>query len=279
MSEQINIDIKIQSADAAESIGQMNKALKDLKSAQESVDRSSPDFKKLADAINKTEGRIGDLNDSFKTLTGSGVERFRASLGLAGEGLRNLDWDKFKIGIKGATQAFGGLKAALSALGIGLIVSAVTYLIENFEELKNSSGLLGTAIRAIGDIITSLIDGFYKLTDAIGLTNHAIEKQSELAIEKAKETEVVVNERYDKEIKLAEAAGKSTLDIEKEKSRAVLATLKTQVDAIIAVAKANGSYSDDQLKQLKDLTKQANDIRTNLLVSEIKDNKKKNADL
>jgi len=58
------------------------------------------------------------------------MERFKSSLSLVGEGISNLDFGKFKTGIKGATTAFGGLKTALASLGIGLIIQAK----ENFFE-------------------------------------------------------------------------------------------------------------------------------------------------
>jgi len=272
------VEQAINYSEAAQGVGELNKAMKQLKSAQELVDKSSPKFKALQDAINKTEGRVGDLNDSFKTLTGSGMERFRSSIGLVGEGMTNLDWGKFSGGIKGATKAFGGLKGALGALGIGLIIKAVSYLIDNFDDLKNSTGLVGQVFRGIGDIITSVTSKISEFTDWIGLTNNALEKQSEKAIEGAKKTSEAVTKKYDQEIKEAEAAGKSTIKLEREKANAVLATLKIQADAIIALGKANGSFTEEQLKNLTELTEQGKQIKSDLKVAEEKDAKKQKED-
>lgn len=270
---EVFVENAIAASKSASNMKELTKAMKDLKSAQEKVDKSSPNFKKLQKAINDTEGRVGDLNDSFKTLTGSGMERFRASMGLVGEGISNLDFDKFKTGIKGATTAFGGLKTALASLGIGLIIQAISYLISHFDELKNSTGLVGTIFRGIGDIISFVTDKISEFTDAIGLTNNALEKQTKKTIEGAQEQKEILEDRYDKEIELAKAAGKNTLKLEKEKQIAILKTLKTQLDAIIAAAKANGHWTEEQIKQVQEIGKAHADIMHEMKVAEVTDAK------
>lgn len=272
---EVFVENAIVAAKSASNMKELTKAMKDLKSAQEKVDKSSPNFKKVQKAITDTEGRVGDLNDSFKTLTGSGMERFKSSLSLVGEGISNLDFGKFKTGIKGATTAFGGLKTALASLGIGLIIQAITYLISNFDELKNSTGLIGTVFRGIGDIISFVTDKISEFTDALGITNNAIEKQSAKTIEAAKKQQETLTERYDKEIELAKAAGKNTTKLEKEKQIAILKTLDVQLKAIIAVAKANGHWTKEQIEQVQEIGKLAADASQQLKLVEINDIKEK----
>src|SRR5574343_730105 len=257
----INVKVAIETANAANSIGEINKSLKELKSAQESVDRSSPDFKKLSDAINKTEGRIGDLNDKFKTLTGSGVEKVNASLGLMSEGFKNLDFDKFKIGLQGTTMSFKALSAAVAATGIGLLIQGISYLINNFDKLKNSGGFIGKMFSAIGDAISFVTDIITKFTDKIGLTESALEKQGEALktnAEKAKEALEGQTNEYDRQIKAAEAAGKSTLDIEIAKQEAIVETNKKLVEQTIAYVRSGGKLTEEQNKLL---TEQLNAIK------------------
>ena len=246
----------IATANAATKVGDLNKALKDLKSSQELVDKSSPKFGELQTAITDTEDKLGNMNDSFKTLTGSGVERFKSSLGLVKEGIGNLDFGKFATGIKGATKAFGGLKAALASLGIGLIIAAVSYLIENFDDLKNSSGILGKALSFIGDIISTIIDALKYLADALGIIDLAQEarvKAAEDGIVSEKKAQEATENRYDAEIGYAKAAGKNTFELEKKKQQAIQESLLAQAAGVKAVAELNGKFTDDQIKQYSEL--------------------------
>ena len=74
------LEIKIEAAEAAKTVGDLRKSLKGLIDQQATVAQGSDEWKKLTKAINETEGKIGDLQDSFATLKGSGIERATASL-------------------------------------------------------------------------------------------------------------------------------------------------------------------------------------------------------
>src|SRR6187549_2341985 len=96
----IELQTKIDTANSAQSLGGITKSLKELISLQSQVGANSAEFKKLSKAINDTEGKLGDLKDSFNTLRGSGVERLNASFGLLREGVSNLDTEKVGIAFK-----------------------------------------------------------------------------------------------------------------------------------------------------------------------------------
>lgn len=275
----INVKVAIEAADASKSLGDINKSLKQLKAAQEDVDRSSPDFKKLTDAINKTEGRIGDLNDKFKTLTGSGVEKVNASLGLMGEGLKNLDFDKFKIGLQGTTMSFKALGAAVAATGIGLLISGISYLITNFDELKKSGGFVGKMFTAIGNAITFVTDLITKFSDKLGFTNSKLEKQGEALItnaEKAKEALEGQTDEYDRQIKVAEASGKSTVKLEIGKQEAIVKTNKALVEQTIAYVRSGGKLTEEQNKLLTEQINAIKNAKAEEVVITEKAEKKKN---
>ena len=126
---EVLLNYKIDTADSAKSISALTKSLKDLKSLQERYGQEgTKGFEKLSDAINKTEGRLGDLNDRFNTLRGSGVERLNTSVGLLTEGFQSFDTDKIKIGLQ-------GLGSAMSAIPIFLLVEGLKLLAENAKEL------------------------------------------------------------------------------------------------------------------------------------------------
>lgn len=240
--------------------------------------------------IEKTKNKIGDFSDKLRTLDGSKVERIRASFGLVQEGLLNLDFDKVKTGIGGATQAFGGLGKAIIATGIGAIVVAVGLLIANFDKLKNFIPGLGAAFEFIGDIIGNVKDGILAFTDAIGLTDSktasATEKilsdrerlkkdldfQEKEAIENARkngeDTQKVVDEYRNKRIK----ASQDVIDqLEKQKqSSKVLSdkmekTYQDEIDAIreinIEAQKQANDAADEAKKKAEEEAKEAEQRR------------------
>ena len=200
------IDIKINAAQAASSVAELKKSLKALKDEQLNVEAGSLQFKKLSQAINDTEGKIGDLTDSFNTLKGSGIERTNASLGLLREGFQNFDLEKIKIG-------FNGIGAAMSAVPIFLLVEGFKYLIEDFKEVV-----------AFGK---QLFDIFSDEERAIKSLNRELELQ--------KETTAKLSKEISREIEIMEAQGASHSKILAKKKELI----QTQIDEAVATAKLN----------------------------------------
>jgi hypothetical protein len=119
--------------------------------------------------VNDLKDKIDDLNDSSKTLKGTGFEMLKGGFAQVEEGLMNLDFDKVKTGLVSmvegfksmgsqAMAAFKGIKGAIAATGIGLLVIA-----------------LGT-IYAYWDDIKGVVDGL----------TPELKKQNELAAERVK---------------------------------------------------------------------------------------------
>jgi hypothetical protein len=108
----------------------------------------------------------------------------------------------------GITKAF---KIALASTGIGALILAVGYLIANFDKLKTSGGLVGQAIRGIGDVINLTIGLFKQLTDVLGLTDFAY---SEFAERTAKNNDIILEKmekQHKRKLALMEIQGKETL--------------------------------------------------------------------
>lgn len=201
-----------------------------------------------AQRVEALRNQLDDLQDQTQSLRGSGVEKLSTSMGLMREAFTNADPGKLGIAMK-------GLGMAMKAIPIFLIIEGIKYLIENFDKLKNSSGLLGKVFSFIGDIVSALIQGFKDLTDWLGLTNNAIEDNAEVTIQAAKDAQAATTDRYDAEIKLARAAGKETLDLEVKKQQAIIDSAKIQFEAIKAVAAANGEVTEEQKKKVQELGK------------------------
>ena len=116
------------SAKVGTSINELKKRFKELK-VELSNAADPKEFARLSKELNDVEGQIGDMNDAANLATGSGIEQLQKGLGLVGEGFRNFDFEKIKIGFKGIGNA---MNAAVPLL----LVTAVTLLIENFDKVK-----------------------------------------------------------------------------------------------------------------------------------------------
>ena len=113
------------------------KSLSSLKALQQEYKRlkvalneaSSPqEFTRLSKELNDVEGKIGDINDAASLATGSGIEQLNKGIGLVGEGFRNFDFEKIKIGLK-------GIGNAMSAVVPLLLVEGIVMLVQNFDKV------------------------------------------------------------------------------------------------------------------------------------------------
>lgn len=207
--------------------------------------QNTAEFKKLTIEAANLNKQIDDVNQS---LSGGGAERAEAGFAKFGDSLKKLDF-------KGVAQGAKMMGTALAATGVMLIVQAVGYLVENFEELGQGSGLLAKALRFVGDIIGSIVDGLTFLTDKIGLTNSALEKQGEVAEENAKKVTEALAEQtaeYDRQIAVAKANGENTVELEIKKQQAILATNKTIAEQSLALIKAGKELTEDEVKRAKE---------------------------
>ena len=231
------------------------KAAKDeqLKAA-EAYGEGSKEYIKASQNVSKLKDKVDDLNDSTKSLKGSGVERASEGFSQLGEGLRNLDFDKVKVGLI-------AMKSALAAVGIGLVVQLVSYLIENFDSLSQGSGLLAKTLRGVGDVVSFLVEKLTDFTDLLGLTNSELDKQGEAIknnADKAKEALANQTAEYDRQIAIAKASGKSAVDLEIAKQQAIIETNKALVEQTIAYVRNGGILNEEQNKLL---TEQLNAIK------------------
>jgi len=261
MAEDKKIAIEVEVKGTEESINSVKDLKNAIKAAKDEQVRAAAVFgessKEFVDASKKVSAlkdKVDDLADSTKSLKGSGVERASEGFNQLGEGLRNLDFDKVKVGLV-------AMKSALAAVGIGLIVQAVMYLVENFEELSKGSGVLAQVLRGVGDVINSITNAAYKLTDALGLTNSQLDKMGEATVENAnaaKDALAGQTAEYDRQIAVAKASGKSAVDLEIAKQQAIIETNKALVQQTIAYVKQGGVLTEEQNKLL---TEQLNAIK------------------
>jgi len=139
-------------------IGQSVSSLKELKAAikaakDEQIAMANKFGATSQEAINASKklaalkDSVDDLNDSSKSLKGSGFEMLKQGFGQIREGLMNLDFDKVKTGLTAmgsgftsmgttAKAAFTGIKGAIAATGIGLLLIAVGAIYAYWDDIK-----------------------------------------------------------------------------------------------------------------------------------------------
>lgn len=133
-------------------------SFKDLKTAikaakDEQIAMSEKFGSTSTEAINATKklselkDKVDDLNDSSKSLKGTGFEMLKQGFGQVREGLMNLDFDKVKTGLtamssgfvsmgKSALTSLTTIKGAIIATGIGALVVALGVIYAYWDDIK-----------------------------------------------------------------------------------------------------------------------------------------------
>lgn len=227
-------------AKVSQSLADLKKELKAAQSAALNGDGVA------AKRVAELRDKMDDLKDSVKTLQGSGVEKAQSSFRLLGDGLKNFDFDKIKIGFK-------GIGTAMAAIPVFLIAEGISYLVENWKELSEGTGVVAKVLQSVTWVFTKLKEEIYAVTDALGWTNSQLEKQGEAIktnADKAKEALEGQNAEYDRQIRVAKAAGKSTIELEQAKQQAIIDTNLAVARQIEAFVRAGGEFDDEKRKLL-----------------------------
>ena len=126
------------------------------------------------DGIKKT---VSSLKDAEKAMKGLGKETKKVAEENSFLADAKKKWSDFKSGIKGATTGFKGLKGAIAATGIGLLLIAITSLVAYFKNSEEGSKKLAIAMEAIG-IVVGKITGFFATLGEKIITVFSNPKQS-----------------------------------------------------------------------------------------------------
>ena len=283
-NKDIGFNIEVKGVESSiSSIKDLKKAIKDATDEQvraaEKFGIGSKEYQKASQNVSELKDKVDDLKDSTKSLQGSGIERASAGFSQLGEGIKNLDFDKVKVG-------FSAMKTAMAAVGIGLIVQLVQYLIENFDELSKGSNGVAKALRFVGDIIGEILKVGEQmlnfLTDAIGLTSElertqeAMGKKAIDSFTKSKEALGEQTAEMDRNIKVAKAMGKNTVEMEIEKQKAIIETNKQYLLQLQQMSKTR-AITEEERKLVKEAAKSIKDAKSEIAVIEANANKESKA--
>jgi hypothetical protein len=151
-TEKIGFDITVNGVERTiTSFKDLKKATKDLRDEQlvmsQKFGDTSVEATNAGKKIAELQDKIDDLNDSSKSLKGTGFEMLKQGFGQVREGLMNLDFDKVKTGLtamssgfvsmgKAAMTSLQGIKGAIAATGIGLLVIALGTIYAYWDDIK-----------------------------------------------------------------------------------------------------------------------------------------------
>ena len=174
--------------------------------------------------------------------------------------------DSFKLlgaEIKGnVIKAFTGLKSAIGATGIGLLVVGLGLLVANFDKVKQAVMNLVPGLVSIGKFIGGLVD---RITDFIGVTSDASRELAKMREEADKSLKL--NNKYlaqhgdqlDKYTKAKIDAKNKYLEAVKDETLSEKDRIELAKRAGREIAKADKERADDISKAREDEAKKAAD--------------------
>lgn len=189
-----------------------------------SITKIKEEFVDFGKSFGKIFTEIGKKLKSQFIKTVDGAKQSLSGLSTAFKGITSGDFTK---SIDGIGQSFKGLGNIIKANALFLLATAVLYIIQNFDELSNSGGILGTYLKLVGEYVQFIIDKFTMLTDAIGLTDSKASK----AAKNAKTARDQAREDYLEGISLA-AKESTELELLYSRSQNLNLSLKERNKAI-----------------------------------------------
>ena len=151
-TEKIGIEVEVKGAEKTiSSFKDLKTAIKAAKDEQiamtEKFGSTSTEAINATKKLSELKDKVDDLNDSSKSLKGTGFEMLKQGFGQVREGLMNLDFDKVKTGLtamssgfvsmgKAAMSSLQGIKGAIAATGIGLLVIALGTIYAYWDDIK-----------------------------------------------------------------------------------------------------------------------------------------------
>lgn len=236
----------------------------------------------LNDAIRNTSGApVENLTNSFGLLSGQisnlDFDGATTSLRQFSSGVSSLSFKTLIEGGKSFVGTLGTLGKALLSNPIFLISGIIIGIGAAIFALKDKVGVISAAFDILGDVMNGVIkigkdvanfilDLGESITVAIGgpMTEAAIAMQKQIQatkellqaqIDAAKKTGEAIEEKYNREIKLAQAANKDVTLLEKEKAQSVRKNIESEIQSITKLGKLKGKLTDEEKTRLDELNK------------------------
>jgi hypothetical protein len=269
-----------------DSIGDVNQRVKNLASDSGKLDGFVSLATGIAGGFAAAQGAMAlfgneneDLQKSLVKIQGAvallnGVQAVANTLNKDSAASTNLEIKQFNIltfvkkkyaqAIGTSTGAMKVFKGALAGIGIGLLITGITLLIENFDKIKKAVLNFAPQLAKLGEVFTFVKNA---VMDFLGLSSE-LERQQEKSIE----TDKTKSKSMQREIDLMEAQGASVEAIYKKKKELMeldLKALKIAKEKAGATQEETDAYEDalnaiavldaQETKRKKDLVDKENE--------------------
>jgi type VI protein secretion system component Hcp len=282
----INITVNEPNLDTTiNSFKQLKQSLRDAINELATLEEGTDAYIAQAQRVGSIRDQVNSLNDAIRNTSGAPVENLTNSFGLLSGQIRTLDFDgattslrQFSTGVsslsfkslieggKSFVSTLGTLGKALLSNPIFLVSTIIIGIGAAIFALKDKVKVVGLAFDALGDVMNSIIEAGEAIISFIGgplakaaiATHKQIEATKELLqaqIDTAKKTGEAIEERYDREIKLAQVSNKDVTLLEKEKAISIRKNIDNEILAITKLGQLKGKLTDEEKARLDELNK------------------------
>jgi hypothetical protein len=267
-----------------DSVGDYNMVVrelrKEMKAAQgemallaETTGQGSEQYQAAAKRAGEIADRLADAKDEAKAFQGdTAIENLGTRFDLLGQKVTNLDFRGAQLqitqitqlsrqmtfkeaigGLGGAGKAFGQLGKAILTNPLFIIAAVIIGLGVAIYKLRDSIRPLTIAFDAVGEAIDWVVQKLKDFSDWLGISSFESDKQTAKIIDNSKKQLDAIGKRYDNAIKLAEAEGKATIDLERMKLREIQNTATKGILALEKKQKRGSKLTEEEIKTLAEL--------------------------
>jgi hypothetical protein len=275
MAEEVSIDLLINTANAANSIGEIKAAMRDLKSAALEAGEGSAEFMKIGQAAGQLQDRINDVNDTVRVLAGNRMEQLtrsfssvaQAGIGgfqaIAGAqaffGSENEDLQKQMVKLQGLLnlsqgiaqfanigQAAKDFKIVMASLIPSLFTATAAQEGLNVAMSLNPAGIVVAAIAALAAAYVLFSDDTDEAAEAQKKFNEQLKKVRATAEESGK----LQDAQRKGEVELAKAKGATLKEVYELEKRNAIASIR-QLEALNTIGAGLDKEQKLRLVELK----------------------------
>jgi len=223
------------------------------------------------------------INNALEKIRASNLLRTSSATATA-----NVTQKAFATTTLFSNKALKLFRLALIGTGIGAIVIGIALLITNFDAIKNAVDNNTEAFKTFKKVLMFIMPPIWVLIKAAEFLQGVLQdmgvidseetkkmiKNAESRVESTKKEGEAIGEKFDFEIAKAKATGKETIQLEKDKRKAVLDNLKAQATAILSLVKLTGEFNDEQREALEEITKAAKKLKQDETINFLSEQKK-----
>ena len=248
-------------------IGEMEDRMYQLAQANQQGSKEFQELQKKVVSARKTIIETDRSIDLMTENTGS-LGGLTSAFGELGDSVLSLDFKRMGQSVKGLGVQFKAFGRVLLANPLFLIVAIVAAIVGAIIAFKDKVKFLSDIFEALGAVIDIVIQALKDFLDWIGLTNFA---EQDLAAERQKRAEqnlknieiqsTAEQAALDNKIKIANAEGKSTVELEKMKQRLIIETARQRLketEILWESAKLQGELTSERAEEINKLRREAN---------------------